>query len=158
FANGVLWPLFHYLLARVRPDASADWEAYRRVNERFAAALADAWQPGDLVWVHDYHLLLVPGMLRRRLPDATIGFFLHIPFPSAEVFRILPWREQILRGLLGADIVGFHTAEYAHHFRYACTQLIGAEDNGEELCFEDRKIRAGTYPIGIDAAHFDKLA
>jgi trehalose 6-phosphate synthase/phosphatase len=158
FANGVLWPLFHYLLDKVRRDATLEWDAYRRVNEKFADAIVAAWQPGDPIWIHDYHLLLVPGMLRRRLPDAPIGFFLHIPFPSAEVFRILPWREQVLRGLLGADVVGFHTAEYAHHFRYAAAQLLGAEDLGDEVCFEDRRVRAGAYPIGIDVQHFTGLA
>jgi trehalose 6-phosphate synthase/phosphatase len=158
FANGVLWPLCHYQLGRMRRDATQEWEAYRRVNERFADALAAEWQPGDQVWIHDYHLMLVPGMLRRRLPEASIGFFLHIPFPAGEVFRILPWREQVLRGLLGADVVGFHTAEYAHHFRYATSQLVGAEDHGDELIFEDRRIRAAAYPIGIDVEHFVELA
>jgi trehalose 6-phosphate synthase/phosphatase len=158
FSNGVLWPVFHYLIGRVRSDATADWNAYRIANERFATAIGDAWEPGDAIWVHDYHLMLVPGLLRRRHPGAVIGFFLHIPFPAADVFRILPTREAILRGLLGADVVGFHTAEYAHHFRYAATQLLGAEDHGDELTFEDRRIRVGAYPIGIDVDHFEALA
>jgi len=155
FSNGVLWPLFHYLIEHVRRDAGADWVAYRHVNQRFADAIAEAWQPGDMVWVHDYHLLLTPGKLRRIVPEVPIGFFLHIPFPAADVFRILPNRESVLRGMLGADVVGFHTAEYAHHFRYAATQLVGAEDLGDELGFEDRHIRVGVYPIGIDVADFD---
>ena len=154
FSNGVLWPLFHYLIERVKRDAATDWNAYRVVNERFTAAIADAWQPGDLIWVHDYHLMLVPGLLRRRIPDAVIGFFLHIPFPAADVFRVLPAREAVLRGLLGADVVGFHTAEYAQHFRYAATQLVGAEDHGDELVFEDRRVRASVHPIGIDVESF----
>jgi trehalose 6-phosphate synthase/phosphatase len=158
FSNGVLWPLFHYLIEHVRRDAAADWMAYRHVNQRFAEAIADRWQPGDMVWVHDYQLLLVPGKLRRTLPEAAIGFFLHIPFPAADVFRILPNREAVLRGMLGADVVGFHTAEYAHHFRYAATQLLGAEDLGDELGFEDRRIRVGVYPIGIDVASFHEAA
>jgi trehalose 6-phosphate synthase/phosphatase len=154
FSNGVLWPLFHYLIERVKRDAASDWNAYRVVNERFASAIVDAWQPGDLIWVHDYHLLLVPGLLRRRIPDAVIGLFLHIPFPAADVFRVLPAREAVLRGMLGADLVGFHTADYAQHFRYAATQLVGAEDHGDELVFEDRRIHAGVHPIGIDVATF----
>jgi trehalose 6-phosphate synthase/phosphatase len=158
FANGVLWPLFHYLLGHLRADATNEWEAYRRVNERFADAIAAQYRPGDTIWVHDYHLLLVPALLRRRLPDAAIGFFLHIPFPAAEVFRILPWREQVLRGLLGADVVGFHTAEYAHQFRYVASQLLGAEDDGDDVLFEDRRIRAAAHPIGIDVAHFHEVA
>jgi trehalose 6-phosphate synthase/phosphatase len=158
FSNGVLWPVFHYLIERIKGDVTADWNAYRQVNERFAAVIADAWQPGDAIWVHDYQLLLVPGLVRRRLPEAVIGFFLHIPFPAADVFRILPAREPILRGLLGADLVGFHTAEYAHHFRYAATQLLGAEDHGDEVVFEDRRIRVGAFPIGIDVESFTSLA
>ena len=108
FSNGVLWPLFHYLLDQV-PLHVRDWEPYVEVNERFADMVAEQYQPGDLIWVHDYQLLLLPGLLRQRLPDARIGFFLHIPFPSEELFRTLPERDRLLRGLLGADLVGFHT-------------------------------------------------
>ena len=154
FANGVLWPLCHYLIDRVQREATDDWDAYRVVNQRFAHAVAAIVQPGELVWIHDYHLMLVPALLRRLKPEISIGFFLHIPFPAAEVFRILPWREPVLRGLLAADLVGFHTAEYAHQFRYAATQLVGAEDQGEDLAFEDRRIEVRAHPIGIDAAGF----
>jgi trehalose 6-phosphate synthase/phosphatase len=108
FSNGVLWPLFHYLLDQV-PLHVRDWEAYVEANERFADVVAQQYQPGDLIWVHDYQLMLLPGLLRHRIPDARIGFFLHIPFPSEELFRTLPERDRLLRGLLGADLVGFHT-------------------------------------------------
>ncbi len=111
FSNGVLWPLFHYLLDRV-PLAARDWTAYQRVNERFADEVVSRYREGDVVWVHDYHLMLVPGFLRRRLPDASIAYFLHIPFPSSELFRILPNRRELLDGLLGADLIGFHTRAY----------------------------------------------
>lgn len=127
FSNGVLWPLFHYLLDKVNLDARSDWEAYREVNERFAAAVAERAQPGDMVWIHDYQLALVPEMLRRRQPDVSIGFFLHIPFPAPDVFRILPWREQILRGLLGADRIGFHTASYRYNFVYSAARVLGPD-------------------------------
>ena len=100
YSNGVLWPLFHYLLDQV-PLQVSDWDAYVEANERFADVVAREYQPGDLVWVHDYQLLLVPGILRRRLPDARIGFFLHIPFPSEELFRTLPSRERTARGPAG---------------------------------------------------------
>ena len=152
FSNGVLWPLFHYMTDRLRRSVTPDWNAYRQVNERFAATTAEVARPGDLVWIHDYHLMLTPALVRRRLPEALIGFFLHIPFPAADVFRILPWREALLRGLLAADVVGFHTADYAQHFRYAATQLVGAVEQGDELSFEDRCVRVGAYPIGIDAS------
>jgi len=116
FSNGVLWPLFHYLLDKVRLDAEHQFQVYQQINQRFAEAVARGYRPGDVIWVHDYQLALVPGYLRSLLPDAVIGFFLHVPFPSADVFRILPWREEVLRGLLGADVIGFHTAGYRHNF------------------------------------------
>src|SRR5262249_62195859 len=108
FPTGVLRPLSHSLLVRL-PLAAPSWPPYVAVNRRFADAAVERYRPGDLIWVHDYQLLLVPDMIRRRLPDARIGFFLHIPFPSAEVFRILPWRRQLLAGLLGSDLIAFHT-------------------------------------------------
>ncbi len=97
FSNGVLWPLFHYLLEQI-PLQVSDWDAYVEANERFADVVAAHYRPGDLIWVHDYQLLLLPGLLRRRMPDARIGFFLHIPFPSEELFRTLPSRERDPRG------------------------------------------------------------
>ena len=115
FSNGVLWPLLHYHIDRVPIDARG-WAAYRDVNARFADRVAETWRPGDLIWVHDYHLMLLPALLRQRLPAAKIGYFLHVPFPSPEVFRILPWRRELLQGLLGADLVGFHTSAYLRHF------------------------------------------
>ena len=158
FSNGVLWPLCHYLLDKVNLEATRDWVAYRRVNERFADAVAKVTKPGDEVWVHDYQLALVPQLLRLRQPEAKIGFFLHIPFPSAEVFRILPWREDLVRGLLGADLVGFHTAAYAFHFAYAAAQLLGIEPAFDVLKHDERAVRFGAYPIGIDASAFEGLA
>src|SRR5215472_12489119 len=103
FANQTLWPVFHYFPAEMKFDPQA-WEAYVEANRIFCRAVADQYRPGDLIWVHDYHLLVLPQMLRHALPDAAIGFFLHIPFPSAEVFPVLPRREEILQGLLGADL------------------------------------------------------
>lgn len=154
FSNGVLWPLCHYLLDKVRLDAHDDWDAYLRVNERFADVVAEHWRPGDLVWVHDYQLALVPALVRARCPEARIGFFLHVPFPSPEVLRILPWREELLRGLLGADVVGFHTASYAYHFAYACSQVLGLELAGDLLKDDGRPVRVAAFPIGIDAETF----
>jgi trehalose 6-phosphate synthase/phosphatase len=154
FCNGVLWPLSHYLLEKVLLDQTEDWQAYRAVNERFADALAAEWKPGDLVWVHDYHLTLVPALLRQRCPGARIGFFLHVPFPGPEIFRILPRRAEVLRGLLGADVVGFHTAAYAYSFAYSCSQLLGLELSGDVLFDDGRPVRVASFPIGIDADHF----
>ena len=158
FSNGVLWPLLHYLLDKVRLDAESDWHVYQQVNRRFAEAIAKEYQPGDVIWIHDYQLALVPGYLRRLLPDAVIGFFLHVPFPSAEVFRILPWREAVLRGLLGADLIGFHTAGYRHNFAHAAALVLGLDLGTDTIVFDDRAIRIGVFPIGVDAAAFEHAA
>ena len=158
FSSGVLWPLCHYLLDTVRVDAARDFATYEVVNRRFADAVAAEWRPGDLVWIHDYQLFLVPAMLRQRIPEARIGFFLHIPFPSSEVLRTLPWRDVILRGMLGADVVGLQTDTYAFHFGYATAQLLGLEPGTDAVKYEDRTVRFGSWPIGIDAAHYEALA
>jgi trehalose 6-phosphate synthase/phosphatase len=157
FANGVLWPLFHYLLDRI-PIDSHDWETYRRVNERFAEIVCSHYQPGDLIWVHDYQLALVPQLIRDRIPDATIGFFLHIPFPAAEVFRIFPWREALLQGLLGADLLGFHTLSYVRQFTNTLIHTLGILPDVDQIAWQGRPVRVGAFPMGIDAAHFDAVA
>jgi trehalose 6-phosphate synthase/phosphatase len=157
FSNGVLWPLFHYLLDQV-PLHVRDWEPYVEVNQHFADIVAQHYQPGDLIWVHDYQLLLVPAMLRQRLPDARIGFFLHIPFPSEELFRTLPERDQLLRGLLGADLVGFHTPTYLRHFAASLTQILGLTVEIDRAHVADREVRLGVFPMGIDTATFSTLA
>src|SRR5690606_18068287 len=123
FSNGVLWPLFHYLLDRI-PLQNRDFEVYRRATQRCADKGVEHYQPGDTIWVHDYQLMLVPQMLREQLPEARIGFFLHIPFPSSEVFLTLPWREEVMRGMLGADLIGFHTVNYTRHFITSMLRLL----------------------------------
>jgi trehalose 6-phosphate synthase/phosphatase len=157
FSNGVVWPLFHYLLDRTPMDG-ADWEAYRRVNRTFADAAVPAARHGDLVWVHDYHLMLVPEMIREQVPNARIGFFLHIPFPAVDVFRLLPWRAQILEGVLGADLVGFHTSSYTRHFVIALRHLLDVEVSGDHAWFRGRPVRIGAFPMGVDVEHFETLA
>ncbi|MEW5851917.1 MAG: bifunctional alpha,alpha-trehalose-phosphate synthase (UDP-forming)/trehalose-phosphatase [Myxococcota bacterium] len=152
FANGVLWPLFHYLLDRVPLDQGG-WDTYQKVNARFADLVAQHYQPGDRIWIHDYQLALVPGLVRQRIPDARIGFFLHIPFPAHEVFRILPWRQEILRGLLGADVVGLHTRAYVRHFRDSVAELLGGAASGP-LMHEGRRVAVGAFPISVDTAAF----
>jgi trehalose 6-phosphate synthase/phosphatase len=157
FANRVLWPLFHYLVDRVPVDAQG-WEAYAAVNRRFADHVTDVYRPGDIIWVHDYQLMLVPALLRASLPDARIGFFLHIPFPSSEVFRILPWRREILRGLLGADLLGFHTFAYLRHFVTSLLHVEGTEAQIDRIHVDDRTVRLGVFPMSIDVAAFEALA
>jgi trehalose 6-phosphate synthase/phosphatase len=157
FSNAVLWPLFHYLLDRIPPH-SQEWEVYRAVNEKFADAVARVYRPGDLIWVHDYQLCLVPRMLRARLHGATVGFFLHIPFPASEVLRILPWREQILEGILGADLIGFHTFTYRSHFASSVLRILGISTPGDRVFIDGREVRLGVFPIGVDAQTFGRLA
>lgn len=154
FSNGILWPLFHYLLDQVKIDASEDWGAYVEANVRFADAIEREYRDGDLVWIHDYQLLLLPSILRDRLPGARIGFFLHIPFPSSEMFRILPHREEILQGMLGADLIGFHTHTYLRHFQSNLLRILGIEAEVDHVRYGSRDVRLGVFPMGIDAGIF----
>lgn len=158
FSNGVVWPLFHYLTDIVEREAWRNWTTYEAVNRRFAEAIVGHYSPGSLIWIHDYQLLLVPGLVRKLIPDARIGLFLHIPFPSSEVFRILPWRTQVLEGMLGADVIGFHTYSYLTHFSRALLHVLGVNVEAESLQFDDRKVRLGAFPMGIDVRAFADLA
>ncbi|KAJ3085341.1 Trehalose-6-P synthase/phosphatase complex synthase subunit [Quaeritorhiza haematococci] len=156
FSNSILWPLFHYHPGEINFD-EATWEAYQQANEAFAEAICKLVEPGDLVWVHDYHLMLLPSMLRQRISPSInikIGFFLHTPFPSSEIYRILPVRKQVLLGVLHSDLIGFHTYDYARHFLSSCTRILGLQTmpNGAE--FEGRMVHVGTFPIGIDPEKF----
>ncbi len=157
YSNTVLWPLFHYAVARLPQDVR-DFDVYEAVNARFAEAVASRYQPGDLVWVHDYQLMLVPRMLRELVPDARIGFFLHIPFPSSEIFRLVPQRGRLLEGLLGADLVGFHAAAYVRHFASSVLRLVGAPTEVDRIRWHGREVRLGVFPMGIDAAKLSALA
>ena len=158
FSNGVLWPLFHYSTEKVQGDAWSNWKVYASVNQRFAEVVAEQYRPGDLIWIHDYQLSLVPQLLRRLVPDARIGFFLHIPFPSSEVFRILPWRAQILEGMLGANLIGFHTYSYLTHFSRALLHVLRLEVQAGSLRYGEVDVRLGVFPMGIDAAEFSRMA
>ena len=152
-SNSALWPLFHGFPQFVRFDES-EWEAYCRVNERFCDAVAATARPGDVLWIQDYHLMLLPSMLRARLPDAAIGFFLHIPFPDYETFRMLPWRDEIVRGVLGADLIGFHAYDYVRHFLSSCRRIAGIENAGGTLSVDGRLAQADAFPLGIDYDRF----
>ncbi len=149
FSNGALWPLFHNLTDRVRFDREG-WRSYKRVNEMYADAIAKIAQPGDLIWVHDYQLCLLPLMLRERGLGCPIGYFLHIPFPSSETYRTLPVSEEVLRGLLGADLVAFHSYEYVSNFRMACLRVLGLESEPNGVGLQSRGVRLAVLPIGID--------
>ena len=151
--NDTLWPLFHYFVEKLQFDSAA-WESYVEVNERFAETIARLSAPRARVWIHDFHLALVPAALRRRRPDLAIGFFLHIPFPSSELYRVLPTRAELLSGLLGADYIGFHTGDYARHFRSSCLRVLGLESEPDSLEHNGRTIGIGVHPIGLDVESF----
>jgi trehalose 6-phosphate synthase/phosphatase len=155
FCNDLIWPLFHYFPSSVDFDP-AYLEAYREAHESFFKQLKKVLLPTDLVWVHDYHLMLLPGMIRQRFPAAQVGFFLHIPFPSFEIFRLMPrpWRQMILRGLLGADVVGFHTFDYTQHFLRAVSRTLGCETTPNSVIVGDRLVKAETFPLGINYERF----
>lgn len=159
FSNGTLWPLYHDVIA---PPAYHRhwWQAYARVNQRFAEAVAGVAAPGATVWIQDYQLQLLPAALRALRPDLRIGFFLHIPFPPTELFLQLPWRKVIIEGLLGADLVGFHTPGGARNFRWLAMRLAGAVAGGSrnEVVIDGRTVRLGAFPISIDSAALDRLA
>ncbi len=157
YCNSVLWPLLHYQPYQL-PLEIQNWDAYVRVNQRFADAAAEHHRDGDVIWVHDYQLMLVPEMLRARLPTSRIGFFLHIPFPSSEIFRILPHRDELLRGLLGADLIGFHTVSYMRHFASALLLLLGASMEIDRVLWDGREVRLGSFGMGIDARAFAATA
>jgi len=152
-ANSVLWPVCHDRLDQL-PLRVEGWEMYERVNTRFADAVAAVWRPGDRVWVHDYHLLRVPTLVRERIPDARIGFFLHIPFPTPEIFFALARRRWLVMGMLGADLIGFHTRRHRGHFAAAVHRLLGLDAHGNEFEYLGRRVRVGVFPMSIDAKDF----
>ena len=153
--NGILWPLFHYQIGNL-PLQFSGWDDYVTINQTVADAIALNSKPGDMVWIHDYHFLLVPEMIREKNIDVKIGFFLHIPFPSYEVFRILPWRKEILKGLLGADLIGFHTADYVEHFIETARQLLNVEATTHTISLIDRQVQIQEYPLGVDPCELGK--
>ncbi|MBC3538865.1 bifunctional alpha,alpha-trehalose-phosphate synthase (UDP-forming)/trehalose-phosphatase [Rufibacter sediminis] len=157
FSNETLWPTFHYFNQYAIYEDTF-WEAYQQVNQKFCRAVMELANPGDTIWVHDYQLLLLPNLIREEMTESTIGFFQHIPFPSYEIFRLLPWREQILKGMLGADLIGFHTYDDARHFLSSVSRIVGLNtaqgliDNGY------RSIMVDAFPMGIDDEKYASLA
>jgi trehalose 6-phosphate synthase/phosphatase len=149
--------VFHNFPSELKFDAKG-WDAYLEANRIFCKAVAERYKPGDLVWVHDYQLMLLPQMLREQLPDAAIGFFLHIPFPSSEIFPILPRREELLEGLLGADLVAFQTHGHSQQFRSALLRVLGLESKIADVAVGGRPVRLEAHPIGIAPVEFTALA
>ena len=157
FSNRIIWPLFHYF-TQYAAFSKKKWRIYQQVNKKFADEILEYADDGDTVWVHDYHLMLVPKLLREKKKKLHIGCFLHIPFPSFEVFRTLPCREAILEGLLGCDLLGFHTLDYQQHFLESVSQLLDAEIKCNDVIFQGKVTRVQVYPMGIDAKKFQEEA
>lgn len=160
FCRAVLWPAFHYQMQESPRHTEYDdysWKQYVKVNEAFANTIAAYWRPGDSIWIHDYHLLLLPSMLHERLPQAEIGFFMHAAFPSSEVFRCLNPRNELLNGLLGADLIGFQTEEYCYHFLQSCSRLLKLEVSVDGVRLARRFIHVKNQPMGIDTRALDVL-
>ncbi len=156
-ANGVLWPLFHDQLEKL-PNVIEGWDTYEAVNARFADMIAACARPGDTIWIHDFHLMRVPALLRERLPRVRIGFFLHVPFPNPEIFFALARRQWLVEGMLGADLVGFHTRRYRGHFTAALRRLLGIEMQNDAVEYAGRRVKLGIFPMGVDGASFASRA
>jgi trehalose 6-phosphate synthase/phosphatase len=156
FCNKTLWPLFHYFPTLTHYEED-NWQEYRHVNQVFGEAVVNALRPEDILWIHDYHLMLLPKLVREKFPEMPIGFFLHIPFPSWEIFRMLPraWREEIIEGLLGASVVGFHTHDYVRYFLTSVLRTAGYEHHLGSLTLRDRVVKVDTFPMGVE---FDRFA
>ncbi len=156
YANQTIWPLFHYFPSLLAYDPKS-WDAYVEANKCFRDAVLRHARPDDLIWVHDYQLMLLPRLVREAWPEARIGFFLHIPFPSSEVFRLLPGREELLNGLLGADLIAFQTHAHLQHFRSTLLRIAGLECHIEQVEIGGRSIRLEALPIGIAPEEFRSL-
>ncbi|MEQ6121365.1 bifunctional alpha,alpha-trehalose-phosphate synthase (UDP-forming)/trehalose-phosphatase [Reichenbachiella sp. MALMAid0571] len=154
FSNETLWPNFHYFNQYAEYEERY-WQAYKRVNQKFADQLSELTEEGDKIWIHDYQLLLLPALIREKYPKISIGFFLHIPFPSYETFRLLPWRRELLMGMLGSDFLGFHTYDDMRHFLSSVNRLAGIGNSHGQISLGSRKVLVDALPMGID---YDKYA
>lgn len=159
FSNSTIWPLFHYFPSMTEYKKQY-FDAYYQVNQLFANRIIEIMQPDDVIWVHDYQLMILPQMLRKANAEATIGFFLHIPFPTYEIFRLIPkeWKTMIIQGMLGADLVGFHTFDYAQYFINSAKMALGIDNHYNSLTYHNRLVRADLFPIGIDFKKFEATA
>ncbi|HEX4373917.1 MAG TPA: bifunctional alpha,alpha-trehalose-phosphate synthase (UDP-forming)/trehalose-phosphatase [Puia sp.] len=156
FSNSVLWPLFHYFSSLAEYKTNY-FEAYMKVNLFFADQLTPILRPDDIIWIHDYQLMLLPQLLRGENPELSIGFFLHIPFPSYEIFRLLPteWKKTLLQGVMGADLIGFHTHDYVQHFIQSVKMVLGVDNYFQNLQYQERLVKVDLFPIGIDFKKFN---
>jgi trehalose 6-phosphate synthase/phosphatase len=156
FSNEILWPVFHYVVTYAHFEQNY-WDFYQSVNQKFAKVIIEHIEEGDTIWIHDYQLLLLPALVRDHAPKVTIGFFQHIPFPSYEIFRLIPWREELIHGLFGADLLGFHTFDDVRHFLSAASRLSTAKISDNIITIKERQIVVEAFPMGIDDLKFEQL-
>lgn len=156
-SNRALWPLFHYFMEYTEFEKEY-WESYKTVNQKFADVVLEHVEDGDQVWIHDYQLFLLPELIRQQKPGVSIGFFLHIPFPSYEIFRSFPWREELLLGILGSDLIGFHTYDYERHFLSSIKRILRLDVNFNEISYNQRIVKVDSFPMGIDYKKFHDAA
>lgn len=158
YTNKRLWPLFHYFQQHCEFNLQ-HWKAYQKVNHKFAEVIVREYQPGDLIWIHDYHLLLVPALVRAKIPDARIAFFLHIPFPTEDIFAILPQAHDLLHGVLGSDLIGFHLPIYAEHFLNTVREMTATHYDrlDQAISVDGRPVKVASIPISIDFDYFNRL-
>ena len=156
FSNEVLWPIFHYLATYANFE-QIYWDFYKQVNHKFKSVVTQHIDKGDTVWIHDYQLLLLPCLIRNESPSVTIGFFQHIPFPSFEIFRLIPWRDEIIKGMLGADLLGFHTFDDVRHFLSASSRLSSSKLSDNVILHKNRQVVVEAFPMGIDSDKFERL-
>lgn len=157
FSNEVLWPVFHYYASTYAAYKQSNWDYYKAVNKKFRDMILKIAEPGDVIWIHDYQLLLLPALVRQELPDVSIGFFLHIPFPSNEMFRLIPWRSELLEGMLGADLIGLHTFDDVRHFLGAATRLLPVSSSANIISNGERSVVIESFPMGIDEKRYSSL-
>ncbi|KQC14220.1 MAG: trehalose-6-phosphate synthase [Desulfuromonas sp. SDB] len=153
FCNESIWPLFHYF-NQYAIFKKEYWESYYQVNKFFSEKLTKILDTGDILWIHDYHLFLLPGMIRKKFPDLAIGYFLHIPFPSFEIFRLLPWRKELLEGVICSDLIGFHTYDYVRHFLSSVRRILGYEHTLGKLKVKNHVALVDIFPMGIEYSKF----
>ena len=157
FSRNTLWPLFHYFTENVTYSEVA-FKAYVKINRLYAEKILEIIQDGDILWIHDYHLLMLPRMIRGQRPDISIGLFSHVPFPSFEIFRLLPWRQEIVEGMLGADLIGFQTYDYVRHFMSSVRRLMGVDSMFNRISIGERTLKVDVFPKGINYDRFRNKA
>ena len=153
FSNRTIWPLFHYFSNLTEYD-EANWQRYKKINEKFYNVIKDYLEPNSTIWIHDYQLMLLPELIKNSHPTVKIGFFLHIPFPSSEIFRLLVWKKEVLTGILGADLIGFHTYDYVRHFLSSVRRILNINHHFYKIFYNHRQIEIDAFPMGIDYHYF----